>query len=117
MNVFIFDENGFPKAISVLMKVSESFYFKKGKIEPVMPTYFFKLLSGVGDRSEADIDIDFDMYVKKVKELVREKFKIVPTLALDLMVKGKKLKEDQKWGIQDVRPVKDTVLVIGHRIE
>jgi hypothetical protein len=80
-----------------------------------MPVYFFKLLGGVGDRAETEINVDFDASVVDVKEMIRKTFKIAPMLSIELMSRGKKLSDDMKWGLVDARPMKDTVLVIGHR--
>ena len=83
-----------------------------------MATYYFKLLGGTGDRAEADIDIPFDVLVKDVKNMVRQAFRIVPGMSLDLMVKGKKLSDDQKWGMTDAKPNSSSaILVIGHRTD
>jgi hypothetical protein len=81
-------------------------------------TYFlFKLLGGVGDRSEAEIDVDFDLDVQGVKELVKRAFKIIPTMSVDFMIGGRKVSDSTSWGMAviDIKPEKDTILVIGHR--
>lgn len=76
----------------------------------------FKLLGTIGDdRSEAEIDLTTDLTVAQVKELVRKTFKIAPFLSIDLMFKGKKLIDTVKWGKESIRPIKDTILVIGSR--
>lgn len=80
-----------------------------------MADYIFKLLGGITETSELDIEIEYDLTVAQVKEIVRKAFKIAPMLSLDLMVRGKKLRDDTKFGNCDARPGKDTILVIGHR--
>ena len=81
-----------------------------------MPSYFFKLLGGFGDRAEVDIDIDFDLSVAQVKDLVRKALRVVPNMGIELMVKGKKLSDGQKWGMTDASPNSTSpILVIGHR--
>ncbi len=80
-----------------------------------MAVYYFKLLGGFGDRSETSISLDFDLSVAEVKEIVKKEFKVLPQLEIDFMVGGRKLPDDMKWGMTDVKPMKTNVLVIGHR--
>jgi len=80
-----------------------------------MADYVFKLLGGISETSELEIEVEYDLTVAQVKELVRKAFKIAPMLSIDLMAKGKKLSDDSKFGNCDARPLKDTILVIGHR--
>ena len=81
-----------------------------------MGIYNFKLLGGYADdRSENEIEIPFEATVAQVKEKVRTTFKIAPMLSIELMFKGIKLKDDEKWGMLTVHPRRDTILVIGHR--
>jgi hypothetical protein len=80
-----------------------------------MPDFIFKLLGGVGERSEIEIDIPFEANVRQVKDLVRNAFKIAPMISIELMAGGKKLHDDTNWAMVPARPMKDTILVIGHR--
>jgi hypothetical protein len=81
-----------------------------------MGVFHFKLLGGFGDeRSENDIQIPFEATVEQVKEKIRTAFKIAPGLIIELMFQGKNLQNHEKWGMLSVRPLKDTILVIGHR--
>ncbi len=81
----------------------------------MMAVYFFKLLGGFGSRSEMELSLNFDLSVAEVKEIVKKEFKILPQLKIDFMVGGRKLPDDMKWGMTDVKPMKTNVLVIGHR--
>ena len=80
-----------------------------------MPEYMFKLLGGFGDRAEADLTVQYENTVAEVKEIVRSAFKLIPSMQLELMVGGRKLPDDKTWGSTDAKPMKTTVLVIGHR--
>ena len=82
-----------------------------------MPEFTFKLLGGIGDRAEIELEIPFDATVTKVKEMVRNTFKIAPMISIELMAGGKKLTDGMGWAMVNARPGKDTILVIGHRAD
>ena len=79
-----------------------------------MPSVTFKLMGIIGDKSEKQILIDSELFLKDVKVIVRKAFMLIPNANISFLHNGKRFNEDNipfKRIPLDPRKEKITVIV------